>query len=129
MATVIIPTPLRKFTNNTARLEVKAGTIQDTVDELTQLLRQHWALGGAGIVVSQPLTGEQAIPSAELAAAETATGHGPERTPAELRQLQDRLGERVIVANVALLERNAALAGSLAVALGRVTKSVEAQGG
>ncbi len=35
MATVIIPTPLRKFTNNTARLEVRAGTIQDTVKELT----------------------------------------------------------------------------------------------
>jgi molybdopterin/thiamine biosynthesis adenylyltransferase/rhodanese-related sulfurtransferase/molybdopterin converting factor small subunit len=36
MATVIIPTPLRKFTNNTARLQVGAGTIQDTVRELTQ---------------------------------------------------------------------------------------------
>src|SRR5579872_4351697 len=35
MATVIIPTPLRKFTNNTARLQVKPGTIQDTVRELT----------------------------------------------------------------------------------------------
>jgi len=35
MATVIIPTPLRKFTNNTARLQVGAGTIQDTVRELT----------------------------------------------------------------------------------------------
>lgn len=35
MATVIIPTPLRKFTNNTARLVVSAGTIQDTVKELT----------------------------------------------------------------------------------------------
>ena len=35
MATVIIPTPLRKFTNNTARLQVSAGTIQDTVNELT----------------------------------------------------------------------------------------------
>jgi sulfur-carrier protein adenylyltransferase/sulfurtransferase len=35
MATVIIPTPLRKFTNNTARLQVRAGTIQDTVHELT----------------------------------------------------------------------------------------------
>src|SRR5882757_1590568 len=35
MATVIIPTPLRKFTNNTARLQVKAGTIHDTVQELT----------------------------------------------------------------------------------------------
>jgi adenylyltransferase/sulfurtransferase len=35
MATVIIPTPLRKFTNNTARLQVAPGTIQDTVKELT----------------------------------------------------------------------------------------------
>jgi len=35
MATVIIPTPLRKFTNNTARLQVSAGTIKDTVQELT----------------------------------------------------------------------------------------------
>jgi adenylyltransferase/sulfurtransferase len=35
MATVIIPTPLRKFTNNTARLQVNAGTIKDTVQELT----------------------------------------------------------------------------------------------
>ncbi len=35
MATVIIPTPLRKFTNNTARLQVRPGTIQDTVQELT----------------------------------------------------------------------------------------------
>jgi adenylyltransferase/sulfurtransferase len=36
MATVIIPTPLRKFTNNTARLQVSPGTIQSTVQELTQ---------------------------------------------------------------------------------------------
>lgn len=35
MATVIIPTPLRKFTNNTAKLQVQAGTIAGTVDELT----------------------------------------------------------------------------------------------
>jgi len=35
MATVIIPTPLRKFTNNTARLETKASNIHETVEELT----------------------------------------------------------------------------------------------
>lgn len=35
MATIIIPTPLRKFTNNTARLDIKADTIAQTVDELT----------------------------------------------------------------------------------------------
>src|ERR1700761_4363163 len=36
MATVIIPTPLRKFTNNTARLQVGAGTIHSPVEELTR---------------------------------------------------------------------------------------------
>ena len=35
MATVIIPTPLRKFTNNTAKLDIKANTIEETVHELT----------------------------------------------------------------------------------------------
>lgn len=35
MATVIIPTPLRKFTNNTSRLQVRPGTIKDTVEQLT----------------------------------------------------------------------------------------------
>ena len=35
MATIIIPTPLRKFTNNTAKLEVKAGNIGDTIHQLT----------------------------------------------------------------------------------------------
>ncbi|MFT3908232.1 MAG: MoaD/ThiS family protein [Ferruginibacter sp.] len=34
MATVIIPTPLRKFTNNTSKLEIKGGSIKDTINEL-----------------------------------------------------------------------------------------------
>jgi molybdopterin converting factor small subunit len=35
MATVIIPTPLRKFTNNQARLEVKSEDIKQAIEELT----------------------------------------------------------------------------------------------
>ena len=35
MATVIIPTPLRKFTNNTAKVDINANTIEETVQELT----------------------------------------------------------------------------------------------
>ena len=35
MATLIIPTPLRKFTNNTAKLQTRAGNIQEAVQELT----------------------------------------------------------------------------------------------
>ena len=34
MATVIIPTPLRKFTNNTARLNIQASTVQDVINDL-----------------------------------------------------------------------------------------------
>ena len=35
MATIIIPTPLRKFTNNQARLNVTGTSINETVQELT----------------------------------------------------------------------------------------------
>ena len=36
MATVIIPTPLRKFTNNSARLNIDAQTIAEMISSLTQ---------------------------------------------------------------------------------------------
>lgn len=35
MATVIIPTPLRKFTNNTARLNISAGSVQEIVNDIS----------------------------------------------------------------------------------------------
>jgi len=35
MATVIIPTPLRKFTNNTAKLNIQATNVQDVVNDLS----------------------------------------------------------------------------------------------
>jgi molybdopterin converting factor small subunit len=35
MATVIIPTPLRKFTNQTAKLQVEARTVGEIIDRLT----------------------------------------------------------------------------------------------
>jgi molybdopterin converting factor small subunit len=44
MATVIIPTPLRKFTNQTARLQVKAGTVGEIIERITldfPELKQH----------------------------------------------------------------------------------------
>src|ERR1700674_282574 len=95
------------------RLPVRA----DNVNELASLLAAHWELGGSGVVISQPLTGVLAIPRSELAGDEATTARGPDRTPAELSQLQARLGDRVIRANVALLERNAELAALVAVAL------------
>lgn len=35
MATIIIPTPLRKFTNNTARIQIAAPDVKGIVEELT----------------------------------------------------------------------------------------------
>jgi molybdopterin converting factor small subunit len=35
MATIIIPTPLRRFTNNVAKIDVGAGKVSDAVFELT----------------------------------------------------------------------------------------------
>lgn len=35
MATVIIPTPLRKFTGNSARLTIRAGNVQEVVNDLS----------------------------------------------------------------------------------------------
>ena len=35
MATVIIPTPLRKFTNQTAKLQVEAGTVGEIIERIT----------------------------------------------------------------------------------------------
>jgi pseudouridylate synthase len=94
-------------------------TRADSVDELATMVRRHWELGGAGVVVSQPLPGELAIPISQLAGDEAGAERGPDRTPAELARLQARLGDRVIKANTTLLERNAALAAGLAAALKR----------
>jgi pseudouridylate synthase len=106
------------------RLPVRA----ETVDELASILRAHWALAGAGAVVSQPLPSDMAIPVAELGADESPPVRGPDRTPAELSRLQARLGDRVIQANIALLERNAALAGALAAALVRLRVAAPTHG-
>lgn len=91
----------------------------DSVEELAALVRRHWELGGAGVVVSRPLPGELALPLSELTADPAGAERGPDRTPAELARLQARLGDRVIQANTNLLERNATLAASLATALVR----------
>lgn len=35
MATVFIPTPLRRFTNNTAKLEIQGNSVSEVVNRLT----------------------------------------------------------------------------------------------
>jgi pseudouridylate synthase len=118
---------LAGFLATSAGLRVPARA--DAIDALASIAMQHWSVGGPGLVVSQALTGELAIPSAELTGRDDTPSdqalvvHGPGRTPAELKQLQARLGDRVIQANVALLERNASLAASLAAALARMQRA------
>jgi pseudouridine-5'-phosphate glycosidase len=101
------------------RLPIRA----DTIEVLASMVSEHWALGGAGVVVSQPLPSDLALPRSELIDDGELPVRGPERTPAELRRLQGRVGKRLIDANIALLERNAGLAGSLAVELTRSTSA------
>lgn len=106
---------LAGFFAHTVDLPVSACV--DTVDELAAVVRRHWELGGAGVLVSNPLPESLAIPPGELAGGAEDATRGAGRTPAALQRLQSRLGERVIEANVALLERNAGLAAEIAVAL------------
>jgi len=89
----------------------------ETVHNLVSILAAQWELGGAGVVISQPLPANLAIPHSDLIDDGEPTVRGPERTPTELRRLQGRLGQRLIDANIALLERNAGLAAALAVEL------------
>ena len=92
----------------------------DAVTDMVALLREHWELGGAGVVLCQALPLNAAMPESELlAAADTGEERGASRTPAELKRLQARLGSRVIEANVALLEQNAGLAAQIAVAMAK----------
>jgi pseudouridine-5'-phosphate glycosidase len=93
----------------------------DTLRDLAAILRDHWSFGGAGVLISQPLPVELALPEEELGAAlaalETDTASGWQVTPTQLAVLRDRLGPSVIDANLALLGRNASLAARLAVEL------------
>ncbi|MGV3706177.1 MAG: MoaD/ThiS family protein [Arcticibacter sp.] len=44
MATVIIPTPLRKFTSNTSRIIISGSTVQEVIENLNQAypdVRKH----------------------------------------------------------------------------------------
>ena len=54
MATVIIPTPLRKFTNQTAKLQVDGGTVGEVIEKITSdfpELKKH-LLDGKGALRS-----------------------------------------------------------------------------
>jgi len=96
----------------------------DSPAEAAELLAAHWELGGAGVVLAQPLdTGalepeefETALTEAERQAAAQEI-RGPALTPFLLARLADITGGRTLSVNQALIIANARLAAQVARAL------------
>jgi pseudouridine-5'-phosphate glycosidase len=94
----------------------------DDVEQAARLLRAHWELGGAGIVLAQPVAPEAALEAGELeravtaaeGQAQTAGVRGPAVTPFLLAQLAELTEGRTLRANQALVVANARLAARIA---------------
>jgi pseudouridine-5'-phosphate glycosidase len=97
----------------------------DTPVEAATLLAAHWGLGGAGVVLAQPMAADLALPSDEFTSAlrqveERAACQGvrgKELTPFLLAELAEATEGKTIRANRALLLANARLAARVAQAL------------
>jgi pseudouridine-5'-phosphate glycosidase len=97
----------------------------DSPIEAAALLNAHWALGGAGVVLAQPVPKEEALHASSLAKhleraeqlAEDADVHGGARTPFLLARLAELTDGATLRANRALVLANARLASRVAVAL------------
>lgn len=97
----------------------------DTPAEVAGLLKAHWELNGAGVVVAQQLSAATAL-SAEFFAEALAQAEreaqakqlvGPELTPFMLQSLQFHTGGKTLQANQDLIVANARLAADISRAL------------
>ena len=99
----------------------------DTVEEAAALLAAHWELGGAGVVLAQPIDEGIAIAAQEIepilaeGTSEAAAKHirGPELTPFLLSYIGRVTSGRSVAANRALIVANAQLAARVACAATR----------
>lgn len=97
----------------------------DSPAEAAALLRAHWALGGAGVVLALPLPAGRALEPEEWVgalavaeeSAEAADVRGPALTPFLLAQLAELTEGRTLLANRELIVANARLAAAVARAL------------
>ena len=97
----------------------------DSVADLATIIRTHWALGGGGVVVANPIPEEAALDgdmitaaiNSAIAEASARDVHGKRLTPFLLARLAEVTGGASIRANRALAINDATLAGELAVAL------------
>ncbi len=93
--------------------------------EAAALLDAHWRLGGAGVVLAQPLPAEAALDAADFdralvraeSQARAAGVRGPALTPFLLARLAELTEGRTLRANQALIVANARLAARVAAAL------------
>jgi pseudouridine-5'-phosphate glycosidase len=98
----------------------------DAPQDLARIIRTHWALGlHSGVVVSNPVPAEQAMPPAEingyiaqaLGEAQDQGISGKAVTPFLLARIKALSGGRSLATNIALVKHNAAVGAQLAVAL------------
>ncbi|MGF1579986.1 MAG: pseudouridine-5'-phosphate glycosidase [Gemmataceae bacterium] len=97
----------------------------DSVEEIASVLRAHWNLGQAGIVIAQPIAEDMALDETEVEkAVEEAENvalklgvRGNALTPFLLSSMSGSTGGRALKANCALLLANARLAAQVANAL------------
>jgi pseudouridine-5'-phosphate glycosidase len=95
----------------------------ESAGELAAIARQHWALGGGGILVANPIPGRDELgmePAIERALADAAVAGvtGKRLTPFLLARIASVTGGASIRANRALALHDAAVAAELARAIG-----------
>lgn len=112
------------FYTRSTGLGVTAAVV--TAEDVARIAAAHWDLGGrTAVLVVVPCPESAAIASGEidsivdeaLVAAEDQGVRGPALTPFLLGRIAEQSGGRALAANLSLLENNARIAGSIAVAI------------
>ena len=104
---------------------VLAGSVADAADA-SRIASLHWGLGlSSGLLITVPLPADAALSREDaesaiaqaVADSEAAGVHGPAATPDVLARVAALTGGRSVTANLALIENNARVAASIAIAL------------
>jgi pseudouridine-5'-phosphate glycosidase len=104
---------------------VRASARVDAPEQAAAVVKAHWGLGGAGVLLAQPLPEDLALEAAafedKLAQAEALAAqagiHGSDLTPFLLARLAELTGNETVRANQALIVANARLASQVAAVL------------
>lgn len=104
----------------------------DSAKDIAKLMALQFEMGMGGVLVANPIPESHALDAAEIEARIAEAIRGAERdgvsrqalTPFLLKRIFELTGGKSLVANIALIENNAAVAAQIAVALSRLdTKS------